>query len=196
MKTTRSVHTPAKGRKSFFVRSAVLLLAIVVMLSLAACKGDEDITGAWHSKDAVIEITFNEDGSFQLVTQEGTYEGTYVFDEEQGKGTLTYEGYGAVFTVSDDGLVLGEEDEGVAMTRGEMAIVQLTPTPTDTPTETPTPTPTETPTPSSTPTPSETATPSGAPQYSLMPSMPAMTLVPMTPSLTLIPIPTFFTFGT
>ena len=188
MKTTRSVHTPAKGRKSFFVRSAVLLLAIVVMLSLAACKGEEDITGAWHNKDAVIEITFNEDGSFQLITQGGTFEGTYVFDEEQNKGTLTYEGYGAVFTVSDDGLVMGEGEGSVLMTPGEMAIVQLTPTPTDTPTETPTP--------SSTPTPSETATPSGAPQYSLMPSMPAMTLVPMTPSLTLIPIPTFFTIGT
>lgn len=196
MKTTQGGYI-TRGERNWFARTGLLVLAVALVLSLASCNSGMDITGAWHNKDAVIEITFYEDGSFDLITEEGTYQGTYVFDEEQGKGTLTYEGYGAVFTSSGDELILGEGDQSIAMSSGEMAIVQVTPTPTQTPSPTPTPTmtPSMTPTPSATE--SATATPSGSPLYTIVPMTPLLTMLPLTPTPTLIPyisIPPFFTF--
>ena len=109
---------------------AALITVALAMSVVTACSKKEGVQGAWHNETYAQVFTFNEDGMYTLKTAAGEFTGIYVYDEDTEQGIVSVLGEDLPFTVGNDKLILGSEDEGqTEYERGDMAIALVTLTP-------------------------------------------------------------------
>ncbi len=163
---------PAPKRAGLMRLLAVLMASLFFVPVFASCAKKSDVSGAWHNEEYAQAFTFNGDGTYTLKTAAGEFTGIYVFDADTGEGTISVLGEDLPFTVEEDKLILGSEDDvQVEFERGDMAIAVVTLTPAAS--AAPIPTASEDPTP--TPTGEATATP---PESAMMSMLPLVSIRP------------------